>query len=157
MVKKILGLLLVLTLTACSSGDSQMTAAEAKSESEVIAAQIMNELSLTSSMEQVKDRIVKGLIFEGQDVNAEGTLYFSTDKDSADAVGVFVSDDIESIVEYLESYVEDARETNRSSNPTQVFKLANAVIAYDDDTAVLIVCDEIEKARKCAENLLGGE
>lgn len=152
-VSSMLAVILLAGCSASSSASASNVAAEVSSSDQ--SAQIVDDLGLKDSMTKVKDRVVLGMIFSGdKDAFTEGTLYLSSTTGNSDTVGVFHTKDIDSCKKYINSYLDTQKQQTQTYYPEEVFKISNAIVEENDNTVVLIVCQDIEKAKKSAKEIL---
>ena len=118
-----------------------------------MAAGLVEELDQDSSV-KVKSRIVKGMLFEGEDIVENACVYMSEDEGNSDFVGVFETDDPEVCIEYLQEWLLNQKNEMQIYYPSQVFKISNAVMENNDDLVILIICEDIEQAKVKAAALL---
>ena len=145
MLKKFVSSLMVAALLAgCSSGGG----ASADS-----AEKIVKDLQLTSKMDKMDESAADGLFFFSEGTVTSSSLYLANDK-SADAVGVFETTDVESCRKAVKTYLETTKAQNQSYNPEEVFKLDNAVVEDDGKTVIMVVCDDLESAKKIVRDIL---
>lgn len=119
-----------------------------------IALRVMNKLEMTDSMQEVKNRVVKGMLFYGEEVVSDASVYFSAEDGNSDAVGVFIAEDMDKAREYIASYLEEQKQNTQTYHPEEVFKISNAVLKDNGNMMILIVCSDIEDAKKAAEEYL---
>lgn len=162
-IRCVSSLVLVLTLLCgCSStaevtGEivpvSQETETDISKENE-IASDIMNDLNCTSSMEQIRSRMMYGMLFDGDRSLIEGgVLYLHEDSTCADTVGVFTCEDIETCRQYLKTYLENRKLEAEYYSPDEAFKVSNAVLMDDGkSTLIMIIHKDIASARKAAQS-----
>jgi hypothetical protein len=149
MLKKFVSsLLAVFLLVACGSSTSAGTSPAKDAEA------IVNELGLSGKMDQIQDRVVKGLFFFEEGTIEESAVYIANDK-TADVVGVFKAKDTAAAKEKIEAYLASAKEQMQNYYPDEVFKIDNAIIEEKGDKIILIVTNDIEAARKKAQEILG--
>lgn len=165
MIKKIL---LVATLMLCSGcqyvadlgielpwaqSTSQASATPvAVSENEAI--EIAQELEIYDSMTQLRDRNVRGMIFQGESIYTDATVLLGEDGIS-DTVGVFYVSDLETSLNYISEYLADLKTQTNVYDYTEVFKINNAVVRDNGvDKIVLIICSDIEQAKEIAEEVI---
>jgi hypothetical protein len=82
------------------------------------------------------------------------SLYLANDQ-TADVVGVFETENMDSAKMSVRTYLETTKLQNQNYNPDEVFKIDNAVIDDNGKTLILIVCDDLESAKKEAKTALG--
>lgn len=144
------GMLLCGCSRLSSRGNTSQAAAPADE-----AAELVSALNL-SDMKKVKDRIVLGMVFDGdRKAYTEGTMYRSNDKSNADTVAVFRTEDPTSCMKYVTAYLSSQKDEIETNYPTEVFKVSNAVLESNDSMVVLVICENIENARKSADAILG--
>lgn len=155
MFHKVISILLAgLLLCGCSSLSSRKSASDGITTSDE-AAELVKALDL-SDMTKVKDRIVLEMVFNGdRKAYSEGTMYRSSDKTNADTVAVFRTSDATSCMNYVTAYLSSQKDEIESNYPTEVFKVSNAILEHNDRMVVLVICEDIESARKSADALLG--
>lgn len=155
MIRKVISLILAgMLLCGCSSLSSRGSASNTIATSDE-ATELVKALNL-SDMTKVKDRIVLGMVFNGdRKAYSEGTMYRSSDKTNADTVAVFRTSDPTSCMKYVTEYLSSQKDEIETNYPTEVFKVSNAVLEHNDSMVVLVICENIENARKSADALLG--
>ncbi len=145
MLKRFVSSLLAAALLAgCSSGGG--VSADA-------AGRIVKDLGLTARMDKMDESASDGLFFFDEGTVTSSSLYLANDK-SADAVGVFETKDTESTRKAIKTYLETTKAQNQSYNPEEVFKIDNAVVEDDGKTVIMVVCDDLESAKKIVKDLL---
>lgn len=129
---------------------------DSSSEEAELATDLLKQLGMEDSMTQITSRKMTGMLFEGNKDEIEGgVLYLSRKEGNTDTVGVFRTKDIETCRNSLTSYLADKKSEVEVYNPDETFKISNAVIMDDNrNTVILIVCSDIEKAKKTANSLL---
>lgn len=100
------------------------------------------------NMEAVKSRIVKGQFFMGEDIVDDAGVYYSKETGNTDTVAVFYAGDTEAVLPYISDYLEEKVRDTKGQYPDQVFKISNAVLDHDDRVIVLVICSDIEDAKK---------
>ncbi len=157
-MKKILWMVLSCVLcftTGCQSttqADASATAAISVAENEAAAA--VNTLELTDHMQMIKNRIIQGSFFSGDQIYSDACVYMSTE-DKADTVGVFFVTDMELAMTDLQDYLSVLSTQVNQYDATELFKISNAVLANNEnDKIVLIIASDIEAAKKIANKLL---
>lgn len=155
MLRKILSVVLAgMLLCGCSSLSSRANASQNVKPADE-ASELVKALNLTD-MQKVKDRIVLDMVFDGdRKAYNEGTMYRSSDKSNADTVAVFKTDDTSSCMKYVTAYLSSQKDEIETNYPTEVFKVSNAVLEHNDSMVVLVICENIENARKSADAVLG--
>ena len=155
MFHKMISILLSCVLLCGCSSLSSRTSASATINTSDDAKELVNALGL-SDMQKVKDRIVLGMVFDGdRKAYSEGTMYRSNDKTNADTVAVFRTSDATSCMKYVTAYLSSQKDDIETNYPTEVFKVSNAVLENNDRMVILVICKDIESARKSADALLG--
>ncbi len=150
MLKKFVSSFLALVMLAgCGSATGGSKAAAADQ-----AQSIIKDLGLTEKLEQVDDRIIQGLFFFDEGLVDEAAFYIANDK-SADAVGIFKTEDPDKVTEYVTDYLKATKEQMQNYYPDEVFKIDNAVVESGDGRVVLIISEDIEKAKSEAKKILG--
>ena len=156
MLKKSASSLLAAAMLAGCSG----TAATASSEdidTAKTASSLVDELKLNDTVSLIEEsRIVMGLFFFDEDVVTESSVYIA-DNSSADIVGVFKTADTESCEASIKEYLATQKEQMQNYYPDEVFKIDNAYLKDNGSVVILIVCNDIEKAKKAADSILGIE
>lgn len=152
MFKKFVSSLLAITvLVGCSSGSTSSSYSE-KTPAE-LTAYIVEQLSLEENVSEVEERIIPGLFFFEDEVYEEGSFYVA-DK-IADCIAVFKVTDTDSCIDTIEEYLSTRKAQLQMYAPSEVFKVDNAVIESNDDTVIMIVCDNLESAKDLAKEILG--
>ena len=137
----------VLLLVGCGSSSGSAKPSTA-------AEQLVKNLNLSSKMDAMDESQTQGLFFFADGAVKSSSLYLANDK-SADIVGVFEAEDVSSVRESVETYLETTKLQNQTYNPEEVFKLDNAVIDDNGKTVVVVVCDDLESAKKEVKSVLG--
>lgn len=155
MMKKLLILLLCFMMTGCSSNTASSIVVE-ESQAEIEARQLISILNMDNEdMQRVKDRVVLGMVFSGdKDVVKDSCMYRSNEEGNYDTVGVFYSDNMESLKSYIEDYLSTLKSDCNKNYPQEVFKISNAIISNNDDTLILIIATDIESAKEEVNNIL---
>ncbi|MBE6122653.1 MAG: DUF4358 domain-containing protein [Solobacterium sp.] len=148
MLKKFVSsIMAVLLLVGCGSSSGSAKPSTA-------AEQLVKNLNLSSKMDAMDESQTQGLFFFADGAVKSSSLYLANDK-SADIVGVFEAEDVSSVRESVETYLETTKLQNQTYNPEEVFKLDNAVIDDNGKTVVVVVCDDLESAKKEVKSVLG--
>ena len=148
MLKKFVSsIMAVLLLVGCGSSSGSTKPSTA-------AEQLVKNLNLSSKMDAMDESQTQGLFFFADGAVKSSSLYLANDK-SADIVGVFEAEDVSSVRESVETYLETTKLQNQTYNPEEVFKLDNAVIDDNGKTVVVVVCDDLESAKKEVKSILG--
>ncbi len=148
MYRKFVSSFIALALLAgCSSSGKSVSAGSA-------GEKIVKELKLGDKMDKMDESATEGLFFFSDGVVTSSSLYLANDR-SADAVGVFETKDVESCRRSIKDYLETTKAQNLSYNPEEVFKLDNAVVSDNGKTVIMVVCDDLESARKLVKEILG--
>lgn len=116
------------------------------------AETIVNDLGL-ENVSAAKDRIIPGLFFFEEGA-VEASAFYLADK-QADCVGVFKANDVDSCKESIKTYLETLKAQLQTYAPDEIFKVDNSVVESNGDLVVMIVCDDIESAKKEASKILG--
>lgn len=152
MLKKFVSsVLAVFLLCGCSSGEVATTSS--KQDAKEMASTIVKNLNLEETMNEQKERVVNGLFFFDEGEIKDCALYLSSDK-SADVVGVFKTDQMDDSLAKVEEYVKTMKQMTLNYTPEELFKIDNAVLVHNNDTIILIVCDQIEDAKTQAEQFI---
>ena len=115
------------------------------------AEQLILDLGLEGMMEPLKERNMRSLVFQGDEIYSDGVIYLSTEQKS-DSVGVFYVTDFDKSMSHVKEYLSSLKTQTNLYDFTEMFKISNAVIADNGtDLIVLVICSDIEKAKKLAE------
>lgn len=145
--------LLAATMKSTSSPDAQIE--ENDSEAVRIAAKIMDRLDLSGTMSSLKERNMRSLVFQGNEIYSDGVIYLS-DEGKSDSVGVFFVTDLQEGKRCVEEYVTSLKAQTNVYDSSEIFKISNAVIADNGiDEIILIICADIEKAKSLAAEYTG--
>ena len=151
MLKKFVSsLLAVVLLCGCAAKTSTVSTSVS---ADSAAASLITKLSL-SSLTSTKDRIIKGMIFNGDDVTTDAALYTSSETGNSDSVGVFYTSDVETCKKDVNAYLDTQKANAQTYNADQVFKISNAVIQDNGSVVIMVVCDDIESAKKIVKEAL---
>lgn len=164
MLKKFVSSILAIVLLAgCGSkpaADGNDTQSAAASCAE-IAANLVNELGLSDVVTEAKSRIVYGSFFNAREGDEDlpvkdAAAYLPSEKNS-DTVGVFATDNAESVKAMLDEYLSAQMALSQMYSPDEVFKISNAVIDTSNDGkyVILVVCNDIEEAKAKVAEALG--
>lgn len=119
------------------------------------AAKIMDRLGLSGTMSALKERNMRSLVFQGNEIYSDGVIYLSQEGKS-DSVGVFFVTDLEEGKRCVEEYVTSLKAQTNVYDSSEIFKISNAVIADNgSDEIILIICADIEKAKSLAAEITG--
>lgn len=156
MQKKLIAVLIGFCLACgCSSTRASVSKTEEKTEAEVICEQLIDTLAM-SNMSRVKDRVILGMIFGGdQSVINDACMYRSDEDGNYDMVGVFYSDNMDECKNYVDEYLLTIKDESNIYYPQEVFKISNSIEKHDDEKLILIICDDIESAREHVVDLVG--
>ena len=157
MLRKFVSSLLVICMLAGCGGSEKETAATEKSTQSAadVAADIVEDLNLKDSMEEVKSRVVKGMFFQGEDVTENACVYFSSTSGNSDTVGVFISEDTAAVTDYVHEYLEEQKAQTQTYYPEEVFKISNAIVDENGSMVILVICNNIEEAKTKVNEVLG--
>ena len=154
MLKKFVSSVLALVLLCgCSQANTSATATTSSSADE-IASTLISKLGLDANLTATKDRVIKGMIFDGEEVTSDAALYTSSDNGNADSVGVFFADDVDACKKALDSYLNTQKQNAQTYNADQVFKISNAIVESNGNEIILVVWDNIEDAKKVVQETL---
>jgi len=151
MLKKFVSSLLVVTLLSGCASKSSSTTPSASADSK--ASSLISKLSLTT-LTATKDRIIKGMVFNGEDVTSDAALYTSSESGNSDSVGVFYTSDVTTCKKDITDYLNTQKANAQTYNADQVFKISNAVVDDNGSVVILVVCDDIETAKKAVKDAL---
>lgn len=125
--------------------EKDQTPAEEKAE------KIMENLGLADKMAALKERNMRSLVFQGDEIYSDGVIYLSTEQKS-DSVGVFYVTDFDKALSYVKEYLSSLKTQTNVYDFSEMFKISNAVVADNGtDLIVMIICSDIEEAKKLAE------
>lgn len=162
-------LVAVLLLTGCSSqkkadtenqteetaATSQSSEADKETQVDKDAARIVKELDLTDSMTAVRDRVIGGMFFSGDNsCYTDGAAYLSQETGNSNTVAVFTTKNVKKTEDALQTYIKNQAEDTASYFPEQVTKIQNAVVESNKKKVVFIVYDDATAAKKAADQLL---
>ena len=152
MLKKFVSsILAVLLLAGCSAGSAKSEEVLPSFSASETAKEIVKDLELTDSMQELKEKNVIRMFFQGEeDVVTDSSVYRSTDNGNSDTIGVFVTRDNARVKEYLNAYLDDIKAQTETYYPEEVFKISNAVIEEKEGLIILIIAENIEKAKTTA-------
>jgi len=154
MLKKFVSSVLAVVLLA-GCGKSSEAAPSSTMTASGMCAEIVENLGM-ENMQEIKQRNVIGLFLAGErEISSDCSAYMSTTSGSSDTVGVFVTEDTDQVIEYVNEYLEEQKAQTQTYFPEEVFKISNAVVESNDTTVILVVADDIEKAKQEALALLG--
>ena len=128
--------------------------ASSRPDTAALAAKAVKDLGLEEKTEELEDRIVQGLFFFEEDTLESSSVYIHNDS-SADIVAVFDAKDVDSCREKIDTYLQTTKLQMQNYYPDEVFKVENAVVEDNGSLIVLIVCDDLQAAKKEADTLLG--
>ncbi len=125
--------------------EKDQTPAEEKAE------KIMENLGLADKMAALKERNMRSLVFQGDEIYSDGVIYLSTEQKS-DSVGVFYVTDFDKALSHVKEYLSSLKTQTNVYDFSEMFKISNAVVADNGtDLIVMIICSDIEEAKKLAE------
>lgn len=154
MIKKIVLVCCLILMSGCSYVESITGASsteETVTQSLQEAQEIAEELDMLDNLEQLRDRNVLGMIFQGYEVYSEAAVLLNADGIS-DTVGVFYVTDLEAALGYIEEYVENLKSQTTVYDASELFKIDKAVIKDNgSDKIVLIIANDIVSAEELAE------
>ena len=140
--------LAIVLMVGCSSASS----ASKPKDPAGLASTIIEDLGLEENVDEVQARIIPGLFFFEDDVVSASSFY-AADK-LADCVGVFTTSDPDSCKNSVQEYLASRKAQLEMYAPSEVFKVDNAVIEANENTVIMIVCENIQDAKEEAEKLL---
>ncbi len=157
-MKKLICFFALISMLFTSACQSETTASASATASTSLAAQqagrIVSELELTDEVSTIKNRVIKGSFFSGDDIYTDACVYMNSDY-SADTVGVFYVTDMETALADLEDYLSVLETQTNLYDSTELFKISNAVLENNgEDLIVLIIASDIEEAKRLAKNLV---
>lgn len=142
--------LALLMLCGCGNGSVKKNTADCATQAE----QIVKALAMEEKMDAVQGRVIQGLFFFEDDVIQDQALYIANDK-SADVVGVFIVSNMDSAKASIQTYLTTLKAQMQNYYPDEVFKIDNAVVMNNDTEVILIIANDLEKAKEEAKTLLG--
>jgi hypothetical protein len=148
MFRKFVSSLAAILLLAGCSGEGSSASPTTTGE------KIVKNLKLTEKMDAMDESQINGLFFFEDGAVKSSSLYLANDQ-TADVVGVFETENMDSAKKSVRTYLETTKLQNQNYNPDEVFKIDNAVIDDNGKTLILIVCDDLESAKKEAKTALG--
>lgn len=149
--KFVSSLLCLLMFVGCSSSSQASTSKTA----DALAQELLSDLSIDGkNMAAAKARVIKGMVFEGDEIYSDAALYLSTEIGNSDSVGVFYTENVDECRSYIGSYLDSQKAIAQTYNADQVFKISNAVIEDNGKIVVFVVCDDIEDAKNIVKNAL---
>lgn len=155
MLKKFVSsLMAVMMLTACGTGKTGAEADKTAEDTAKQAERIVKELELSEKVDLLEDRIVQGLFFFEEGAVTESTVYMHNDS-SADMVAVFACEDTDSSKKAIREFLDTQKGQMQNYYPDEVFKVDNAVVYETADEIAVIICDDLEKAKTVAAEVLG--
>lgn len=124
-----------------------------------MAEKLMEETDLKDSLTQITFRKMTGMLFDKDNSAIKGGVLFLSNKEgNTDTIGVFTTDDLDTCRTDLSDYLANKKSEVEIYNPDETFKISNAIISDNGkDRIVMVVCSDIEKARKAVNSLLGNE
>lgn len=164
MLKKFVSSILAIVLlagcggkTGSEGGDAEAVAASCAE----IASELVNDLNLGDVVTEAKTRVVYGSFFNAREGDADcpvidAAAYLPSDKNS-DTIGVFRTEDAEAVKALLNDYLSAQQALSQMYSPEEVFKISNAIVETSSDakTVILVVCNDIEEAKKKVNAVLG--
>ncbi len=156
-------LLVVMLLMGCGTKPSASNVVPGGTETAVSndsaeqeAEKLVDELKLTDEMTLAKERVMLGMVFGGDaDAVKSGALYLSSETGNSNTVGVFQTDDVKKCEDYINAYLETQKASTETYYPEEVFKISNAIIQDNGkDCVVLVICEDIENAKKMVSDYL---
>lgn len=153
MLKKFVSSVLALVLL-CGCQQAAASSTTTSTSADEVASSLITKLKLDSNLTATKERVIKGMIFDGEDVTSDAALYTSSDNGNADSVGVFFTDDVDTCKKAIDTYLNTQKQNAQTYNADQVFKISNAIIENNGNEIVLVVCDNIEDAKKIVQEVL---
>lgn len=164
MLKKFVSSILAIALLAGCGGKSDNAGSDTETAGAAcaeIAADLVNQLDLGDVVTEAKARIVYGSFFNAREGDedcpvTDAAAYLPTDKNS-DTIGVFRTDDAETVVSMLNDYLSAQKALSEMYSPEEVFKISNAIVetSKDGKIVILAVCNDIEDAKKKINAVLG--
>lgn len=152
MLKKFVSSLLALVILAGCAGGSDISSRQS---AKATAEQLVNNLGLTDSMKEIKERHIQGYFFQGEEITTDASVFYSTETGNSDTVGVFYTEDPETCLSYIETYLVDQKSQTQTYYPEEVFKISNAIVDSEGHVVILVICNDIERGKKIVSALLG--
>lgn len=147
--------LLAATMNQSTQSPSTVTA-DPSSQADKAAQKLISGLGLSGKMNLLKERNMRSLVFQGNEIYSDGVIYLSSSGSCSDTVGVFYVTDLASARQCVEDYVASLKTQTNVFDSSEIFKISNAVIADNgSDEIVLIICSDIEKAKSLAAETVG--
>ena len=158
-------MLAILLLAGCGGSGGSQSGETQSTETAVSCAEmaqtLVNELDMADVVTEAKTRIVYGSFFNAREGDeglpvSDAAAFVPAEKNS-DQVAVFRTDDADTVKNLLNDYLSAQKALSEMYSPEEVFKISNAVIdtSNDGSVVVLIVCNDIEKAKTAAASVLG--
>jgi hypothetical protein len=94
------------------------------------------------------------MVFNGEDVTSDAALYTSSESGNSDSVGVFYTSDVTTCKKDITDYLNTQKANAQTYNADQVFKISNAIVDDNGSVVILVVCDDIETAKKAVKDAL---
>lgn len=134
-----------LSLTACSGGSG----AEKSVDVAKVADDLNSSVITTDTLTETKSEMLSSIYFfeEGQVTNSK--VYMSANATADEIVAVECKDEAaaKAVVELLKTRVKNQSELFASYNPDEAAKLDKAIVKSSGKYAVLVVCDDYDKAQ----------
>ncbi len=150
MLKKFVSSVLAVMLLA---GCGEQQSVSSKKDANEMASAIVSNLEMNESMSEQKARVINGLFFFEEGEVEDSALYLSNEK-SADVVGVFKTTNMDESLTKVDDYVKTMKQMTLTYTPDELFKIDNAIVVHNNDTIILIVCDQIEAAKAQADEYI---
>ncbi len=150
MLKKFVSSVLAIMLLA---GCGEQQSVSSKKDANEMASAIVSNLEMNESMSEQKARVINGLFFFEEGEVEDSALYLSNEK-SADVVGVFKTTNMDESLTKVDDYVKTMKQMTLTYTPDELFKIDNAIVVHNNDTIILIVCDQIEAAKAQADEYI---
>ena len=133
-----------LTLAACGKGGSAKSVDVAK-----LADDLNSSVITSDTLTETKSEMLSSIYFfeEGQVTNSK--VYMSANATADEIVAVECKDEAaaKAVVELLKTRVKNQSELFASYNPDEAAKLDKAIVKSSGKYAVLVVCDDYDKAQ----------
>lgn len=154
MWKKFVSSMIAVALLSACGGSSAKTQEVTADDVSAAASKLVEDLGLKDKTDLIEDKIVQGLFFFEDGVVTADSVYIANDK-TPDMVGVFATTDVDSCKQAISDYLKNLKQTVQSYSPDEVFKIDNAIIEDNGKEVIVVVCNDIETAKKEVDSLLG--
>lgn len=121
------------------------------------AANLISDLGLSETLDTpLVSGAIKGLFFQGDDsLYSDACVYLSNVAGNSDTVAVFATKKADEVKKYVEKYLESTEANAEEYFGEEVEKIKNAVVDSNGKRVILVISNDVNKAKSAVEKILG--